>query len=77
MSKQIYWGVVSAKKSRYGRIWPQRFHFRAHDAKMEAWRWNQMEEGRRHPKKYIVQRYIFDHKKETYYDIYKHEVKKI
>lgn len=79
MSKQIYWGVVSNRKSLFGfgRIWPQRLHFRAHDAKQEARRWNEMEKKFRNPKKYIVVRYILEHKKETYYDMYKHEVKKI
>lgn len=78
MSKQIYWGVVRAKKvSKNKKVWPMRFHFRAGDAKLEAMRWNDMEKRFRKPAKFIVQRFLFETKDAVHYDIYKHEVKRI
>lgn len=77
-SKAIYWGVVRAQKiSKNRRIWPMRLHFRAHDAKMEAFRWNEMDKTFKRPKNYIVQRFILETDGSIHYDIYKHETKRI
>jgi hypothetical protein len=54
-----------------------RFHFRAHDAEQECKRRNDDEKIFKKPRMWYVDRYIFDFRPETYYDIYKHQVKKI
>jgi len=77
MSQQIYWGVISNRKRGKSAHWPQRFHFRAHDAKAECHRLNEFEKQFKHPIKYHVERYMLDFKAETHYDVYKHEVKRI
>ncbi len=75
MSKQIYWATVIDSKSK--RIWPMKFFAREHDAKENASFYNRLERGMKHPKNFVVKRFLFEMKNATYYDVYEHEYKRI